>query len=124
MRSLSYLNHDPQENGPQYLEDLATAYWYSEALFTAVELGLFTLLEPGGKTPEEISRGLDLNQEGLQRFLKALCALGLLGRHGEIYFNTNISQKFLVKGVEDYQGDSILWRKNIFSSWRSLPFRI
>lgn len=120
MRSLPYLNHDPQTNGLQYLEDLATAYWYSEALFTAVELGLFTLLESGGKTPVEISRSLDLNQEALERFLQALCALGLLGRHGEIYFNTNISQKFLVNGTEGYQGESILWRKNIFPNWRSL----
>jgi len=120
VRSLPYLNHDPQENGPQYLEDLATAYWYSEALFTAVELGLFTLLEPLGKTPEEISKVLDLNQEGLMRFLQALCALGLLGRHGEIYFNTKIASKFLVKNAEDYQGDSILWRKNLFPNWQSL----
>ncbi len=120
MKSLPYLNHDPQEKGPQYLEDLATGYWYSEALFTAVELGIFTLLEPGGKTPEEISRALDFNLEGLERFLQALCALGLLGRHGEIYFNTKISSKFLIMDAEDYQGDSILWRKNLFSNWRSL----
>ena len=116
----SYLNHDPQESGPQYLEDIATGYWYSEALFTAVELGIFTLLEPGGKTPEEIAPVLDLNQAGLERFLQALCALGLIGQHGGIYFNTNISRRFLVKGAEDYQGDSILWRKQLFPGWRSL----
>ena len=120
MRSLSYLDHDPQEKGAQYLEDLATGYWYSEVLFTAVEMGLFTLLESGGKTPEEISKCLDLSSEGLERFLEALCTLGLLGRHGEIYFNTNISSKFLVKDAGDYQGDSILWRKNLFPNWRSL----
>jgi len=120
VKSLPYLNHDPRAGGPQYLEDLATAYWYSEALFTAVELGLFTLLEPDGKTPAEIAGGLGLYREGLERFLQALCALGLLGRHGEIYFNTNISSKFLVKGAADYQGDSILWRKNLFPNWRSL----
>lgn len=120
VRSLPYLNHDPQENGPQYLEDLATGYWFSEALFTAVELGIFTMLEPGGKTTEEISKVLDLKQEGLTRFLQALCALGLLGRHGESYFNTKIASKFLVKDTEDYQGDSILWRKNLIPNWQSL----
>lgn len=120
MKFLSDPNHALRENGPQYLEDLATGYWYSEALFTAVELGIFTLLEHGGKTPEEISRGLDLKQEGLERFLQALCALELLSRHGDNYFNTEISSKFLVKDAEDYQGDSILWRKYLFPNWRSL----
>ena len=120
MKSLPYLNHDPQAAGPQYLEDLATAYWHSEALFTAVELGLFTLLESGGKTPREMAGDLDLHPEGLRRFLQALCALGLLDRHGETYFNTNISRRFLVRGGEGYQGDSILWRKNIQPNWRSL----
>lgn len=120
MRFLSYLQHDPQEEGSQYLEDLATGYWYSEALFTAVELGIFTLLEPGGKTAEGISRGLDLQQEGLERFLQALCALGLISRYGETYFNTKISSVFLVKHTEGYQGDSILWRKHLFPGWRSL----
>ncbi|HBV99174.1 MAG: metal-binding protein [Peptococcaceae bacterium BICA1-7] len=116
---LPYLNCDPQEKGPQYLEDIATGYWYSEALFTAVELDIFTLLE-GGKTAEEIAAGLDLNRAGLERFLQALCALGLIGRQGGVYFNTNISRRFLVKGEEDYQGDSILWRKKLFPGWRSL----
>ncbi|MHB1404198.1 MAG: methyltransferase family protein, partial [Desulfitobacteriaceae bacterium] len=45
MRGLPYFNHNPQEAGPQYLEDLATGYWFSEALFTAVELEVFTILE-------------------------------------------------------------------------------
>ena len=30
--------HDPQDTNPQYLEDLATGYWNSEVLFTAVEI--------------------------------------------------------------------------------------
>ncbi len=117
---LPFQNNDPQENGPQYLEDLATGYWYSEALFTAVELGIFTLLEPKGKELEEIATTLSLERAGLQRFLQALCALGLLDSYGEVYFNTRVSQEFLVKGRENYQGESILWRKNLVPNWRSL----
>ncbi|MCL6477680.1 MAG: methyltransferase domain-containing protein [Peptococcaceae bacterium] len=114
------MNHDPQENGPRYLDDLATGYWYSEALFTAVELGLFTLLAPGGKTLEEIAGDLDIPPEGLERLLRALCVLGLIDRHGEVYFNANVSRRFLVKGAEEYQGDAVLWKKNLFANWRSL----
>ena len=35
---------DIASEGFQRLEDLATAYWYSEVLFTALELNIFGLL--------------------------------------------------------------------------------
>nr|WP_042331184.1 methyltransferase dimerization domain-containing protein [Desulfosporosinus orientis] len=54
---------------------MATGYWYSEALFTAVELGIFTLLEPEGKPLEEIAGILKLEPEGLRRFFQALKVL-------------------------------------------------
>ena len=117
---LPFQTNDPQLNGPQYLEDLATGYWYSEALFTALELNIFTLLEPEGKRLKELAESLNLESSGLQRFLQALCALGLLDQYGEVYFNTRVSQEFLVKGKENYQGESILWRKRLFPNWRSL----
>ncbi|HEX3031474.1 MAG TPA: methyltransferase dimerization domain-containing protein [Bacillota bacterium] len=37
------------------MEDLATGYWYSQVLFTAVELELFKVLEPQGKTTSELA---------------------------------------------------------------------
>ena len=49
MKPLPFRKHDPQESGAQYLEDLATGYWFSEALFTAVEMDIFSVLEAGGK---------------------------------------------------------------------------
>jgi hypothetical protein len=85
---LSLSRYDPQDSGPQYLEDLATGYWFSEVLFTAVETGIFTCLEPDGKRLDEISDALCMSQEGLDRFLNALCVMGLLTRHDDRYFNT------------------------------------
>lgn len=102
------------------MEDLATGYWFSEVLFTAVEMGLFTLLEPGGKTLAEIARELKCHPSALERYLHALCALGLLTCHQGLYCNTQISASYLVQGKEDYQGDSILWRKYLTSYWRDL----
>ena len=40
--------YDPQTNGGQYLEDLATAYWLSDALFTALEMDLFQTIDDFG----------------------------------------------------------------------------
>ncbi|MBZ0158270.1 MAG: DUF2284 domain-containing protein [Alphaproteobacteria bacterium] len=117
---LSFLNHDPQGDGPQYLEDLATGYWFSQALFTAVESGIFPLLETGGKTAAEIASALGCMPQSLPRFLHALCALGLLHNDGGLYFTTRLSSEYLIPGKQDYQGESILWRRDLIPHWTGL----
>lgn len=112
--------HNPQDVGPQYLEDLATGYWFSEALFTAVELEVFTLLETEGMTTAEIAGALDMPPSGLERFLQALGAIGLVVRDGERFFNTKLASDYLVAGKSEYQGDSILWRKGLREGWQDL----
>lgn len=111
---------NPQEAGAQYLEDLATGYWFSEAIFAAVELNVFTLLESKGSTVAEISEALDLSPLGIGRFLKALSAMNLVVCDGECYYNTKLSSDYLVRGKSNYQGDSILWRKGLRSGWQDL----
>lgn len=119
-KPLPFLNHDPQDDGPQYLEDLATGYWFSEALFTAVEMEIFTLLEPEGKTAGEIAGALEADAGGVKRFLHTLSLMGLVSCNSEKYFNTKMSGCYLVKGTDLYQGDSVLWRKYLADGWRNL----
>ncbi len=114
------MNHDPQDAGPQYLEDLATGYWFSEALFAAVEAGIFSLLDSGGKSAYEIAGKSGFSHAGTERFLHALCAMRLLYSHGELYFNTAISGEFLVTGKPNCQCESILWRRRLMGPWSSL----
>ncbi len=120
MKRIPFLDLNPQNRGPQYLEDLATGYWFSLALFTAVETGLFSLLEPSGKTLNEISSVLSFRCEGTERFLHVLCSMGLLVLYGSQYFNSSISSDYLVAGKENYQGDSILWRRDLVAHWSGL----
>jgi predicted metal-binding protein len=117
---LPFIDHEAGESQPQYLEDLATAYWYSEVLFTAVELDVFSLLCPGGMTAEELASVLACPVAGVERFLETLCSIGLLGRDGTLYYNTLLSGRYLVKGERLYQGEAILWRKTLISFWRGL----
>ena len=106
--------------GTQYLEDLATGYWFSETLFAAVELKIFTLLEPKGLTAADLAGILDMPVSGLGRFLQALCAISLVVRDGNSYFNTQLAGTFLVEGKQNYQGNSILWRQSLRSGWQDL----
>jgi predicted metal-binding protein/predicted O-methyltransferase YrrM len=113
-------DHDPQDTGPQYLEDIATAYWLSQSLFTAVEADIFTSLDSGGATASELASAKGYATAGLERFLHALCGMGLLCRSGDRYFNTLISKKYLVSGKPDSQRESILWRKRLMTQWEGL----
>ena len=106
--------------GPQYLEDLATGYWFSEALFAAVELEIFTLLEPGGMTTAQLAGALNMPAPGLGRFLQALCAISLVVCDQGSYYNTKLASNYLVVGKSHYQGETILWRKGLKSGWQDL----
>jgi len=77
------IRYDPQDGSPQYLEDLATGYWLAQVLFTAVEMEIFTLLEPAGASAEDAAGALGVDRRALERFLETLCALGLVGRLSE-----------------------------------------
>lgn len=115
-----FFRHNPQDVGTQYLEDLATGYWFSEVLFTAVELDVFTLLESEGMTTTEIAGALAMPAPSLGRFLQALCAINLVVCDGGSYYNTKLASDYLVPGKSDYQGDSILWRKGLRLEWQNL----
>ena len=91
MRALPFLDHYPGESGAQYLEDLATGYWFSQALFTAVELDVFSRLDPAGSTAARIARMLEFDAPGVERFLDALCSIGLLTRSEGFFYNTKIA---------------------------------
>lgn len=112
--------YDPQQSGVQYLEDLACAYWNSEVVFTAVELELFTWIGSKQKTLEEISTYYHSDQQGMKRFIDTLRALGLLEKYGDFYYNSTLALEYLIKGKEMYQGDSILWRKELDANWKTL----
>jgi predicted metal-binding protein len=120
MKPPPFSGHDPQDSGAQYLEDLATGYWFSELLFTAVELQIFSRLEPAGSTVARIAGTLQLDGPALERFFQALCSVGLVTHSDGVFYNTKIASLYLVKGKECYQGNSILWRKYLAAPWGNL----
>ncbi|WP_286806870.1 class I SAM-dependent methyltransferase [Acetobacterium sp. MES1] len=115
--------YDPKTNGGQYLEDLATAYWVSDSLFTALEMDLFETIDDfgiRGASLAELASALGANESALERYLALLISLGLLGQHQNIYYNQLITKEYLLKESPLYQGDSILWRKNLRDDWNTL----
>jgi hypothetical protein len=77
-------------------------------LNAAIELDLFSLLEPKPLTAIDIKKQLNLHGRGLEDFLDTLLSLDLIQREGEgkdaLYFNTDECSIFLVKESPNYIG--------------------
>jgi predicted metal-binding protein len=121
---LPFHNADPAHRDFQYLEDLSTAYWYSEALFASLELKLFEALERGRSSPEELAGSASCGKDELLRLLKALERLELVHRDGERWFNSQVARLYLAPGNQTYMGDFLLYRRHMQPKWMDLAQRV
>ncbi len=87
---------------------IAYGFMGSQALFAALELGLFTALsdEPGGL--DALAVKLHAPVGPLSVLLSTCLALRLLTRDGERYYNSPAAQRFLVQSARSYVGDYYL----------------
>ena len=121
---LPHQNADIAFEGFQRLEDLATAYWYSEVLFTSLELNIFGLLGDCAATADELAARTGYDAEGLSRFLNVLVALGLIVEHEGSFSNGPLASRCLVPGDDAYLGDFLLYRRYLSHHWPRLGPRI
>ena len=95
----------------------------AQIFFIALELDMFTVLS-NGKTAEELAEVISCNADkygslnlgnaqSLKIFLDALAAQGLITVDGECYYNTDETQRFLVRSSVSYIGDVLLYRKRL-----------
>jgi ubiquinone/menaquinone biosynthesis C-methylase UbiE len=104
---------------PEPLMQMGWSFAPSRVLATAVQLGLFSLIEAGHKTASTLVRETGASGRGLGSLLDALCALGLLSRSGESYALQPLSERFLVKKSPDYIG--AMWEKDwLWEAWGGL----
>src|SRR5690348_11114097 len=87
---------------------IAYGFMGSQALFAALELGLFTTLaeEPCGL--HDLAARLKAPSEPLNVLLSTCLALDLVTWDGERYANSPVAQRFLVKTARGYVGDYYL----------------
>lgn len=123
MPLLPYRNSDPANSDFQYLEDLATGYWYSEVLFTALSIGLFDHIEAGPDT-EGLSVLSGCARKPLERLLVALLRLELVGTADGRWYNSQIARQFLLKNSGTYLGDFLLYRRYMQPGWQALANKV
>lgn len=83
---------------PASVTDLGTSFCSAKLLLSALELGVFTALHDAPAREPELRERLGLHPRAARDFLGALVALGLLGRTGELYRNSEIADRHLVRG--------------------------
>jgi len=106
---------------PVAIKRLGNAFCEAKLLLTATELGLFTTLDAGPATAEQVRAQLGLAGRGVRDFLDGLVALGLLDRVGDSYANGSAASEFLVRGKESYAG-GFIERANrmLYPAWGKL----
>jgi SAM-dependent methyltransferase len=103
-----------------YLFEMACGFWKSQIVFVAVESGLFTLLSGGGWTTNGIASQMKTDKRATEMLLNALVALGLLRKAGGKFFNTPLSNQYLVQGKPLYMGDTVHHMHNLWDNWSKL----
>lgn len=106
---------------PSELLEVAVGYQKSQTLFTFVELGIPQILKGEKTGAKEIARKMKIHPLAAERFLNACVAVGLLEKEGELYWNTKFSEKFLIKGDENYLGGQMRrYQKRSYPQWENL----
>ena len=111
---------DPAALDFQHIEDLSTAYWYSEVLFTAIRLKLFMFIDQGCADLKALAKAAQCDETKLLRFLAVLKRLGLIHEIENGWCNSQAAGIYLVPKNESYMGDFFLYRRYMKSNWENL----
>jgi len=124
MKNLLFHNSDPASDDFQYLENLATAYWYSEVIFTALELSIFDYIEIEPCDTIGIARKASCKPDELERLLKVLHKISIIDLYDGKWFNNKAAVSFLVSKSPSFMGDFFLYRKYMQESFKNLTQKI
>jgi hypothetical protein len=103
---------------PANIFRLGFGFWESNALLSAVELGVFTELAKDRGDLATLSRRLGLHDRSARDFLDALVALKLLDRHDGRYCNTVETDLFLDRGKPTYVGGLLeMANSRLYPNW-------
>lgn len=105
---------------PMKVMGIASSYWQSKVLHTAVRLDLFTLLSDKALTVSQLATKCKADKRGLEILLIATVSLGLLNQTGGKYRNTRLSKTFLVKGSKRFQGGIVSMFDTWYGAWGDL----
>lgn len=109
----------------EHIMQVGMGFWPSKVLLSAVELGVFTALNAGPRTRDQLRTELGLSQRATADFLDTLLALGFLERDGDddraTYRNTAETALFLDRRSPAYVGGMLeMANARLYHFWGDL----
>jgi acetylserotonin N-methyltransferase len=80
---------------PAPVLELLQAFRWSKAMFAALELGVFDVLDQGPRPLASLARELSCSADGLERLLDACVGLQLLTKSAGVYANAPVATTYL-----------------------------
>jgi len=103
------------------LLQILSGIYASKTLGAAVELDLFTKIAESGATCEEVAGMLDLELRPAEMLVSGCAALGLLERRDGRFYNSALSEKYLIAGKPEYFGPMVLMtNRRVYEPWLRL----
>jgi 2-polyprenyl-3-methyl-5-hydroxy-6-metoxy-1,4-benzoquinol methylase len=107
----------------QSLREMIYGFQKSRIVLTAFELDLFSVINNGELTSDEIAGKCQTETKATERLLNALVAMNLLSKEKNKYSNSKISKQYLVKGSPTYMG-GIMHSVNLWDTWNNLTLSV
>jgi predicted O-methyltransferase YrrM len=95
-------------------------YWETKILLTAVKLNVFSAIDERSKSGQDIAGRLQADPPTLGLLLNALVAMKLLTKEAELYGNSSIAIKYLVRSSPQYVGHLLLLHDAEWNNWGKL----
>lgn len=103
------------------LMQIVAGFWASKTLAAAVELDLFSMLSGRGVNIDELAGLLNLHPRPAEMLLSGCASLGLLEKRGDRFYNSPLSEEFLVKGKPYYFGGVVtMLDRRLYLPWNRL----
>ena len=103
------------------LLQILSGIYASKTLGAAVELDLFTKIADSGVTFEEVAGMLDLELRPAEMLVSGCAALGLLEQRDGHFYNSVLSEKYLIAGKPEYFGPMVLMaNRRVYEPWLRL----
>ena len=122
---------DHSAPSPDPIFQMATGFWVSKTIMTAVELEVFSKLSGKSVNIDEIQNMLNIENRAAEAFVTALVSLGLIEKTSTdtpngrktLYSNSQLADIYLDKGKpSSYMGDFItMLDKQSYRRWDKLP---
>ncbi|MEX0676648.1 MAG: methyltransferase [Pirellulales bacterium] len=111
---------NPIKPSPEKITSLATGGWSCAALGAAVKHSVFTHVDKGSHTVDEIARSAGLSQRGTRALVDGLVGVGLLTVADGRYQNAPEAAEFLVEGKSSFLGGFAKFTLEELDNWAQL----